>query len=100
MYAVYEETSTGVLVTALYHNPVPEQTAGNNGVYLEGTVPQPDQISGLIPVLKIDVEKGQLYYDYERPDTLESRIGDLQKENTELKIALAELATMVAGGAK
>ncbi|EHQ61456.1 hypothetical protein PDENDC454_15047 [Paenibacillus dendritiformis C454] len=44
------------------------------------------------PILKIDVDKAQLYYDYERPDTLESRILDLCKENVEIKLALAELA--------
>ncbi|BFH70232.1 hypothetical protein J27TS7_20650 [Paenibacillus dendritiformis] len=71
------------------------------GLHVEGERPQPDHILGLRSVLKIDVEKAQFYYDYERPDTLETKVMELLKENVEIKLALAELAEMsVEGGEK
>lgn len=89
MYVIYDERSKRV--ETIYQNPTPEQMA-EPGTHVEGDIPQPDHILGLRPVLKIDVEKAKLYYDYERPDTLESRVLELQKENVEIKFALAELA--------
>lgn len=99
MFAVYEETSYGNLVTVVYMNPVPEQMKVQ-GIEIDGELPRAEDISGMKPVLKLKLEEKLLYYDYVRPDSLESRITDLQKENTELKVALAELAELVAGGAK
>ena len=46
-------------------------------MHVEGEIPKPDHILGLRPILKIDVEKARLYYDYERPDTLESKVLEL-----------------------
>ncbi|WII39204.1 hypothetical protein [Paenibacillus thiaminolyticus] len=89
MYVIYDERSKRV--ETIYYNPTPDQMA-EPGMHIEGAVPQLDTIPGLSPVLKVDEEKAQLYYDYEKPNTLESRIGELLKENTELKMALAELA--------
>lgn len=88
MYVIYDQFNR---VETIYHNPTAEQMS-EPGMYVEGEIPQPDHILGLRPVLKIDVEKAKLYYDYERPDTLESRVLELQKENVEIKYALAELA--------
>ncbi|WII36807.1 hypothetical protein [Paenibacillus thiaminolyticus] len=89
MYVIYDERSKRV--ETIYHNPTEEQMS-EQGIHVDGEIPQPDHILGLRPVLKIDVEKARLYYDYERPDTLESRLLELQKENVEIKYALAELA--------
>ncbi|TQR43381.1 hypothetical protein [Paenibacillus popilliae] len=96
MYVLYDNFKK---VTTIYQNPVPDQMSGT-GLLVDGDIPQPKYIHGMNPVLKIDTEKMQLYYDYEKPDTIESRVADLQKENTELKLALAELAELVAGGVK
>lgn len=89
MYVIYDERSKRV--ETIYHNPTEEQMK-EPGIHVDGEVPQPNHILGLRAVLKIDVEKVRLYYDYERPDTLESRLLELQKENVEIKFALAELA--------
>ncbi|MDT8979967.1 hypothetical protein RQP50_27435 [Paenibacillus sp. chi10] len=97
MYAIYKEANNQV--EYLFFNPTPEQKT-KPGIEIEGVFPTPDAIPGMVPVLKVDVGKVRLYYDYERPDTIESRVHELQKENTELKLALAELAELVAGGAK
>lgn len=88
MYVIYDRKNR---VETIYHNPTGEQVA-EPGMHIAGEVPQPDNILGLRPVLKIDVEKARLYYDYERPDTLESKLLELMKENVEIKYALAELA--------
>lgn len=89
MYVIYDERSKRV--ETIYHNPTEDELA-ETGMHVEGEVPQPDHILGLRPVLKIDVEKAKLYYDYERPDTLESKLLELMKENVEIKYAIAELA--------
>lgn len=89
MYVIYDER--GKRVETIYHNPTPEQTK-EPGIHVDGEIPQPDHILGLRPILKIDVEKARLYYDFERPDTLESKVLELMKENVEIKYALAELA--------
>lgn len=88
MYVIYDQFNR---VETIYHNPTAEQMS-EPGIHVDGEIPQPDHILGLRAVLKIDVEKAKLYYDYERPDTLESRVLELQKENVEIKFALAELA--------
>ncbi|CAH8772437.1 hypothetical protein [Paenibacillus dendritiformis] len=88
MYVIYDRFNR---VETIYHNPTEEQMS-EPGMHVEGEIPQADHILGLRAVLKIDVEKAKLYYDYERPDTLESRVLELQKENVEIKYALAELA--------
>ncbi|MGG3839638.1 hypothetical protein ABEV00_21785 [Paenibacillus thiaminolyticus] len=89
MYVIYDDRSNRV--ETIYHNPTADQMS-EQGIHVDGEIPQPDHILGLRAVLKIDVEKAKLYYDYERPDTLESRILELSKENVEIKYALAELA--------
>ncbi|MCM3291816.1 hypothetical protein M3661_16930 [Paenibacillus sp. MER 180] len=99
MFAVYLETQQGMVVTTVYMNPTPEQMK-TSGVEIDSGFPTPNAVAGMVPVLKVDVEMKQLYFDYERPDTIASRVQELQKENTELKLALAELAEMVAGGGK
>ncbi|MCY7484760.1 hypothetical protein [Paenibacillus alvei] len=96
MYAIYKETSRGVIVEKLFFNPTLEQTE-SQGIEIDGEMPQPDAIPGMVPVLKVDVEKAQLYYDYERPDTLESRVAELQTENENLKKENAALLLQVAG---
>jgi len=93
MYAVYDESK---IVTAIYFNPTPEQME-SHGIEIDGDMPQPDVISGMTPVLKVDIEKEQLYYDYEKLDTLETRVLELQKENENLKKENAALLLQVAG---
>ncbi|BFH66264.1 hypothetical protein J27TS7_11100 [Paenibacillus dendritiformis] len=88
MYVIYDRNYR---VETIYHNPTEEQMS-EPGIHVEGEIPQPEHILGLRAVLKIDVEKARLYYDYERPDTLESKLLELMKENVEIKFALAELA--------
>ncbi|MDU5141050.1 MAG: hypothetical protein E6230_02535 [Paenibacillus dendritiformis] len=89
MYVIFDNRTKRV--ETIYHNPTAEQMS-EPGMHVEGEIPQPDHILGLRAVLKVDVEKARLYYDYERTDTLESRVLELQKENVEIKFALAELA--------
>ncbi|EJW16891.1 hypothetical protein M5X00_17765 [Paenibacillus alvei] len=96
MYVVYKETSEGLSVETLYFNPTPKQMEAL-GIEIEGEMPQPINISGMVPVLKVDVKKAQLFYDYEKPDTIENRVQDLQKENENLKKENAALLLQVAG---
>ncbi|WP_289356164.1 hypothetical protein [Paenibacillus sp. S-12] len=96
MYVVYKETSQGTLVTTVYMNPTPEQME-KSGIEINGKFPTPDAIPGMVPVLKVDVEMERLYYDYGRPDTLESRVAELQTENENLKKENAALLLQVAG---
>ncbi|NEZ40255.1 hypothetical protein [Paenibacillus alvei] len=97
MYAIYKETLRGVIVETLYFNPTPTQMEELQGIEIDGEMPQPDSIPGMRPVLKVDVEKAQLYYDYEKPDTLETRVAELQNENENLKKENAALLLQVAG---
>nr|WP_187698533.1 hypothetical protein [Paenibacillus alvei] len=87
----------GVIVETLYFNPTPTQMEELQGIEIDGEMPQPDSIPGMRPVLKVDVEKAQLYYDYEKPDTLETRVAELQNENENLKKENAALLLQVAG---
>lgn len=97
MYAIYKETPRGVIVETLYFNPTPTQMEESQGIEIDGEMPQPDTIPGMRSVLKVDIEKAQLYYDYEKPDTLESRVAELQNENENLKKENAALLLQVAG---
>lgn len=94
MYAIYKEANNQV--EYLFFNPTPEQKT-KAGIEIEGVFPTPDAIPGMVPVLKVDIEKGQLYYDYEKPDTIESRVAELQNENENLKKENAALLLQVAG---
>lgn len=87
MYIVYDKDA---VVTAIYHNPVPEQlkaldTQGAKGVDMDGEIPQPKYVQGLVSKLKLDVKTKKLYYDYVSPDTLDSKVYQLQKDNEQLK---------------
>ncbi|MEW9104394.1 hypothetical protein [Paenibacillus sp.] len=97
MYAIYKETPRGVIVETLYFNPTPTQMEELQGIEIDGEMPQPDTIPGMRPVLKVNVGKAQLYYDYEKPDTIENRVQELQKENENLKKENAALLLQVAG---
>ncbi|MBG9737254.1 hypothetical protein [Paenibacillus alvei] len=97
MYAIYKETPRGVIVETLYFNPTPTQMEESQGIEIDGEMPQPDAIPGMHPVLKVDIEKALLYYDYEKPDTIETRVQELQKENENLKKENAALLLQVAG---
>ncbi|SMF72539.1 hypothetical protein SAMN05661091_0882 [Paenibacillus uliginis N3/975] len=55
----------------------------------------PDNIPGMVPVLKIHLDEG-LFYDYYVPETIEAQVSDIQQENAELKQAIAELTMMIA----
>lgn len=89
MYVIFDDRTKRV--DTIYHNPTADELA-EPGMHVDGEVPQPNHILGLRAVLKIDVDKAQLYYDYEKPDTLESKVLELLKENVEIKYAIAELA--------
>jgi len=98
MYIVYNNEKD---VTAIYYNPVPSQLAvlqaeEITGVHMDGEVPQPDSVAGLQPKLKLDVDQIKLYYDYERPDTLDNRVYQLQQDNERLKQDNAKLMIKLA----
>ncbi|WP_106766820.1 hypothetical protein [Paenibacillus faecalis] len=50
----------------------------------------PDNIPGMTSVLKVDLTKKTLFYDYYAPETLETKIQALEKENADLKAQLTE----------
>ncbi|GAC41411.1 hypothetical protein [Paenibacillus popilliae] len=96
MYVIYEETPQGKVVTTVYMNPEPERMQAQ-GVEIDGELPKPDDIPGMRPVLKLKLEEKELYYDYERPNTVESRVQVLQEENEELRKQIESMQLAVMG---
>lgn len=66
--------------------------------YLEvDFVPEPERISGKMAVLYVNLENNTIYYEYiDKP--VPDEIQRLNEENLEIKLALAELAELIAGG--
>ena len=44
----------------------------------------PEIVPDLTPRLMVDLEKNELYYDYYAPETIETKVSDLQQVNAEL----------------
>lgn len=69
----------------------------DDGFYFENIiVPDPVRDNGMRPVLRIDLNTKELYYDYFIPETVETKVTSLQQENAELKQAVAELTMLMA----
>lgn len=80
-------TSDGI-VTAIYHNPEHVKDI------LEGfeveEIPQPES-NGMIPILKVNIDTNELFYDYVQPPKTENeKIIDLETELTNTQLALAD----------
>lgn len=50
-------------VKAIIHNPTLEQIEAH-GINLTGDIPQPLEIQGFYPALRIDLVQEKLYFDY------------------------------------
>ncbi|EPY07411.1 hypothetical protein PAALTS15_09810 [Paenibacillus alvei TS-15] len=115
MYIAYDIVSkhTGK-VRAIYHNPVPEQIDLEPKGFHAESIPVAEGKAGLTPYLMAKIDTKELYYDYvtvteppiESPeiDKLKLAVAELaetqEADSTNTKLALAELAEIVAGGGK
>jgi len=92
MFVIYQlETDKIGRVTEILFHPTSEQLGNPNGVDL-GDAPMiyPDNIPGMVSVLKIHLDSG-LFYDYYVVDSLESKVTTLQQENAELNKTIGNL---------
>ncbi|EFU38670.1 hypothetical protein PVOR_29109 [Paenibacillus vortex V453] len=55
-------------------------------------------ISDLTSRLMVDLEKNELYYDYYTPETIETKVSDLQQVNVELNTTMGTLLMESANG--
>ncbi|MNJ68520.1 hypothetical protein D3C77_647760 [compost metagenome] len=106
MYAVFNDIGR---VTALYYNPVEEIREMSPGGVDVDELPTRENLEGFWPVLYVDLDTNELYYNYEAlpvpiiPDevlsdkvmNLESDLGNLLLENAADKATIATLEDTV-----
>lgn len=86
IYVICKENSNSV--QAAFTNVQPEQMVPEGIQTEEESIPRPEDIPGLSPVLMLNKVDNTLYYDYIAPDTVVSR---LQKANAELNLTIGNL---------
>ncbi|OPG98611.1 hypothetical protein B2I21_09730 [Chryseobacterium mucoviscidosis] len=82
-------------VESITHNPVPGVNE-NNSYTTDQALPIPENIPGMIPILYTKVDTKTLYYNYIKPETIESLISQLQEQQAVIKAAMDDL---IMGGA-
>lgn len=74
---VYEEFSTGIgTVGAIYSNYRPDV---ENVIETDASLPVREEIPGMSAYLRINLESGDLYYDYIAVETVDQKIADLNQ---------------------
>lgn len=94
-YVTWESYAEGVgSVTGIYIGAIPETIIGG----METESPMPDYVvtAGLESVLRINIETGELYYDYVKAESTETRLAQAQKELTDVQQALADTYEQLA----
>lgn len=83
-------------VRAIYHNPWPMLDVEDPiGIYVE-RIPSAQSQEGFYPVLMVNLETKELYYNYEAlPEPLATR-DEIAEQVGELKQAIAELTMLIA----
>ncbi|MCY9755451.1 hypothetical protein M5X00_14485 [Paenibacillus alvei] len=115
MYLAYDLVGKGNIgkVRAMYYDPVPEQIEMEpNGFYVE-SIPEAEEKPGFTPKPMVKIDTKEIYFDYvvypdvpnestSEIDKLKLAVAELaetqEADNTNTKLALAELAEMVGGG--
>ncbi|MBE9913368.1 hypothetical protein G8C92_04830 [Paenibacillus donghaensis] len=96
MYIVYDKKSetSGQVNEVIFIPTANDKTRPGRDI---GNKPMiyPENIPGMASRLMINLETNELYYDYYAPETLETKVADLQQEKTELKQAIAELTMLM-----
>lgn len=81
-------------VTSIYTGTIPPDL--NNGVYTSSSDPTRLDLPNLSPILRIELDSKELYYDYESNNTLEMRVVNLNSELNGLKLEKEVLSTEVS----
>ncbi|WP_211746410.1 hypothetical protein [Paenibacillus sp. Marseille-Q4541] len=92
-YITWEPYSPNVgNVTGIYEGAVDESiTEGPNTIESESPTPDgANAVNGLTSVLRINLETGELYYDYIKIESTETRLAATQAELTQVQQALAD----------
>lgn len=97
MYIIYKEVSeTTGEVDGVIFIPSADDRAKTGRDIDNSAMVYPVNIPGMVSRLMINLETNELYYDYYVPETVESKITELEKENGALRQAVAELTVLVA----
>ena len=97
VYLFYENTLTNkARVNTIYYVTPPEEMNNLPRTAVEN-LPDTEVITGKMAVLYCNPEDGSAWYEY--VDVPKSETQLLREENLEIKLALAELAEIIAGGA-
>ncbi|MBD7967773.1 hypothetical protein [Paenibacillus gallinarum] len=88
-YITYEPYTEGVgNVTGIFVGAIPESITG--GIESESLDPVYVQLPGMTAALRINIETGELYYDYIKLESTETRLVSTQTELTQVQQALAD----------
>lgn len=91
----YKPGKNATEVDSITQNPVPEDIVPNSYV-TDQAIPIPNDIPGMIPILYTKVDDKTLYYNYIKPETIDSLISQLQEQQAVIKAAMDDL---IMGGA-
>ncbi|CAH1203922.1 hypothetical protein [Paenibacillus sp. JJ-223] len=82
------------MVLSITHAPT--ASAGENEILTDNNIPVVDEIPGMTPILFINLESKELYFNYIKQQTVEDTLNDLQDQQTIIKKAMDD---MIIGGA-
>lgn len=89
-YITYDPYAESIgSVTGIYVGAIPVTIIG--GIETEYPTPPIEVIPGMTAALRINIETGELYYDYEKEITVASRVSDLEETNNQLNEELGNL---------
>ncbi|WP_315370866.1 hypothetical protein [Paenibacillus xylanexedens] len=86
----YKPGQNATEVNSITDNPGPEETVPNSYV-TDQAIPIPNDIPGMIPILYTKVDTKTLYYNYIKPETIDSLISQLQEQQAVIKAAMDDL---------
>lgn len=108
MYLFYEkESETRGKVMLMYNVTPPSELLAQPHIVLD-IMPEPDVVAGKIGLPYVNPQTGEFFYEYidnsavtdgERIAVLETENLQLETKLTEMQLAIAELAEIIAGGA-
>lgn len=91
MYVTYEKVSDkSGRVSEIIFMPTTADLA-REGVSIDAPITKPENVPGMVSRLMVNLETDDLYYDYYTPETIETKVSGLQKENVELNQTIGNL---------
>lgn len=89
-YVIYQYFADNVgTVTAIYSGSYPDSLSG--GLMISSEIPDHIDYPDLKPVLRIDLVNKELYYDYEKIQSIETDVEDLKEASETQNMDVASL---------